>query len=153
MDARCHGRAPKRHHAGGESGGLRVSFDLYVFDGDVPDDEETITEWMEDDSRWGAALTPRLAELVALLERRYPGLDDDPDNSPWASWPLTQAMVDGRCCGFNVAWSHAERISTEMRTLCNQHGLTLYDPQESVVLRPNGSPPRAPAKRRWWQRG
>jgi hypothetical protein len=66
-----------------------VSLDLYVFDGDVPDDKETIGEWMEDDKRWGTALTPRLTTFVAELERRYPGLDDDPDNSPWASWPLS----------------------------------------------------------------
>ncbi len=130
-----------------------VSFDLYVFDGDVPDDEQTIGEWMEDDSRWGTALTPRLAEFVADLERRYPGLDDEPDNSPWASWPLAQAMVDGRCCGFNITWSHAERMSAEMRTLSGQHGLTLYDPQESLLLRPIGFPSVAPVKRRWWHRG
>ena len=82
-----------------------VSFDLYVFDGDVPEDEATIGEWLEDDSRRGTPLTPRLATLVAELEQRYPALDDDPDNSPWASWPLAQAMVDGRCCGFNIASS------------------------------------------------
>lgn len=127
-----------------------MSFDLYVFDGDVPDDEETIGEWMEDDSRWGAPLTPRLAEFVADLERRYPGLDDDSDNAPWASWPLAQAMVDGRCCGFNIAWSRAEAMSTEMRALAAKHGLTLYDPQQGVVVRPASNPP--PAKRRWWKR-
>jgi hypothetical protein len=129
-----------------------VSLDLYVFDGDVPDDEATIGEWLEDDSRWGASLTPRLATFVDELERRYPSLDDDPDNSPWASWPLTQTMVDGRCCGFNIVWSQSERMSAEMRSLCGEHGLTLYDPQESVVLRP-GASSDGPTKRRWWNRG
>ena len=129
-----------------------MSFDLYVFDGDVPEDEATIGEWLEDDSRSGTPLTPRLATLVAELEQRYPALDDDPDNSPWASWPLAQAMVDGRCCGFNIAWSQSEQMSAEMRALCGEHVLTLYDPQESLVLRPNGSP-CVQTKRRWWRRG
>ena len=131
-----------------------MSFDLYVFDGDVPDDETAIGELLEDSARWGTALTPRLAEFVAELEGSYPGLDDgdDFDNSPWATWPLTQAMADGCCCGFNIVWSHAGTMSSEMRVLCGQRGLTLYDPQESLVLRPPDSPPNAPTKRRWWKR-
>lgn len=129
-----------------------MSFDLYVFDGDVPDDEATIGEWMEDDSRWGTPLTPRLATFVAELERRYPSLDDHPDSSPWASWPLTQAMVDGTCCAFNIVWSQSERMSAEIRVLCSEQGLTLYDPQESLVVRPGGSS-LAPKKRPWWKRG
>ena len=44
------------------------------------------------------------------------------------AWPPAQAMVDGRCCGFNVASSQSERMSAEMRALCGEHGLTLYDP-------------------------
>jgi len=97
---------------------VAMSFDLYVFDGDVPDDEDLIAEWLEDDSRWEAPLTPRLAAFVADLERKYPGLDQEADNSPWASWPLAQAMVDGRCCGFNIVWSAAGQLSAEMRALC-----------------------------------
>jgi len=96
----------------------------------------------------GAALTPRLAALVAELEERSPGLDDDPDRSPWGSWPLTRAMVDGRCCGFNNVWSRAEELSAAMRALCAEKGLTLYDPQAGLVLRPRGSP-AAESKRRW----
>lgn len=129
-----------------------MSFDLYVFDGDVPDDEVIIGGWMEDDSRWDAPLTPRLASLVAELERRYPNLDEDPDTSPWASWPLTQSMVDGRCCGFNIVWSQSDQMSADMRALCSECGLTLYDPQESLVVRPGGAGDSA-TKRRWWKRG
>ena len=128
-----------------------MSFDLYVFDCEVPDDDSMIGAWLEDDSQWGTALTPRLASFVATLERQYPGLDDDPEDSPWASWPLTQSMVDGRCCGFNIVWSHAEQLSAAMRSRCSEQGLTLYDPQESLVLRPGGAA-SAPPKRRWWQR-
>ena len=121
-----------------------MSFDLYVFDCDVPDDEEVIGTWLEDDARWDAPLTPRLAEFVAHLEARFPGLADEPDASPWASWPLTQSMVDGQCCGFNIVWSQADQLSDEMRTLCRERSLTLYDPQESLVLRPETPDPTLP---------
>lgn len=127
-----------------------VSFDLFVFDRDVPDDGEQITEMMEDDSRWHAELSPRLAAFVADLEHRYPGLDDEPDDSPWASWPLSaNSMVDGHCCGFNIVWSRAEQMSAEMRALSATHGLTLYDPQDDVVVRTGDT---TQAKRRWWKR-
>ena len=129
-----------------------MSFDLYVFDCEIPDDGKKIGEMLEDDSRWGADLTPRLAAFVAELEQRYPGLDDEPDDSPWASWPLAQAMVDGHCCGFNIVWSRAEQMSADMRALCAANGLTLHDPQDDIVLRPSGSTPTSP-KRRWWRRG
>lgn len=128
-----------------------MSFDLYVFDGDVPDDEAALNNLMDDESRWGTPLTPRLATFVAELERRYPGLDDDPDNSPWASWPLTQAMVGGTCCAFNIEWSQSERMSADIRALCTEQGLTLYDPQESLVVRP-GTSSGTSARRRWWKR-
>ena len=91
-----------------------MSFDLYVFDlGDIPDDEEAIGDLLEDDSRWGAPFTDRLGQFVAEMERRYPELDDRPNDSPWASWPLTDSMVEGRCCGLNMVWSAAEQMSRE----------------------------------------
>jgi hypothetical protein len=119
-------------------GGRRVSFDLYVFDCDVPDDGGAIGELLEDDSRWDAPLSARLAAFVAELEARYPGLDDDPDHSPWASWPLSRsAMLDGRCVGVSIGWSYADRMSSEVRSLCADRGLTLYDPQAERVTRPS----------------
>jgi hypothetical protein len=132
-----------------------MSFDLYVFDrDDLPDDEEAIGQLLEDDKRWGRPLTPRLAALVAELERRYPGLDDEPDASPWASWPLTDSMADGTGVGLNIVWSQSERMSTEVRLLAEQHGLTVYDPQASAVIRSTGpTGEQSPTKpKRWWKR-
>jgi hypothetical protein len=131
-----------------------VSFDLYVFDmADVPDDEEELGELMEDDSRWGTPPTPRLAAFIADLEARYPGLDDDPDGSPWSSWPLGDTMLDGQCAGFNIGWSYADAMSREFRTRCGAAGLTLYDPQEGIVIRPSGNgSPGQQARRPWWRR-
>lgn len=130
-----------------------MSFDLYVFDlADVPDDEGAIGDLLEDDSNWGTPFTERLALFVAELEQRYPALDDQPDASPWASWPLTDSMADGRCCGLNIVWSLAEQMSSEVAAACQRHGLTLYDPQAGVVRRPPSSGARPPRAKWWWRR-
>lgn len=114
-----------------------MSFDLYVFDLDaLPDDGEAIGALLEDESGWGHALTRRLAAFVAELEASYPGLDDDPDGSPWASWPLAgNSAANGRCCGFNILWSAADAVSGEIRDRARRHGLVLYDPQTGEVVR------------------
>lgn len=132
-----------------------MSFDLYVFDMDaVPDDEEELGELLEDDTGWGAPPTPRLVAFIAELSSSFPGLDDDPDGSPWASWPLDQTMLDGRCVGFNIVWSQAEAMSRAFRTRCEAASLSLYDPQESLVIRPAaGGAARPTPPRRWWRRG
>lgn len=129
-----------------------MSFDLYVFDvDDLPEDDEAIGELLEDNSGWDHALTPRLAAFVAELEASYPGLDVDPDGSPWSSWPLqSNSAMRGRCCGFNIAWSAADVMALEMRERTQRHGLTLYDPQSSEVVRPRpaGKPRRGLFRRR-----
>jgi hypothetical protein len=133
-----------------------MSFDLYVFDRDDPrDDEEAIGELIQDDSRWAAPLTPRLAVFVAELERRYPGLDVDSDNSPWASWPLSDSVADGTGVALNIVWSQSEAVSTAVRALAHQQTLTVYDPQASEIISPTPQPstPRVPsARKRWWNR-
>lgn len=65
-----------------------MSFDLYVFDGDVLDDESLIAEWLEDDSRGEAPLTPRLAALVSELERKR-----SPDESHRTNCEDAQVVV------------------------------------------------------------
>jgi hypothetical protein len=126
-----------------------MSFDLYVFDIDgLPEDDARIGALLEDSSAWAAPYTPKLAAFVTELERRYSSANGEPgDDSPWASWPLANSMARGRCCGLNLLWSHAERMSSEIRLLCGQYGLTFYNPQTGIVLEPAGV-----KKRRFWRR-
>ncbi len=131
----------------------KVSFDLYVFDLDhTPSDIDKIHELIEDGSRWGDPLSPKLLAFVTELESAYPGLDDDPDGSPWSSWPLDgNSMVDGQCCGFNIGWSHAEVMLPALTDACVRHQLTLYDPQTGGLVEP--TPASGPAEKRgWWRR-
>ena len=123
-----------------------MSFDLYVFDDpDVPDPGAKLLSLIEDESRWGAPLSPTLREFVGELEAAHPGLDENPDESPWASWPLDgDSLTDGRGCAFNIAWSHSDRMLEEFVERCRRYHLTLYDPQANVVLRPA-------QRRHWWE--
>jgi hypothetical protein len=118
-----------------------VSFDLYVFDLDEPPiDPQVINDLLEDESGWGHELTSRLAAFVADLESSYPGLDADPDGSPWSTWPLAgNSMASGRVCAFNIRWSAAETMSGEIRERAQRHGLVLYDPQTGDIVRPASS--------------
>ena len=128
-----------------------MSFDIYVFDmADVPRGEDEIGELLEDGIDDDGPLTERLAALIAELEGAFPGLDDDPDNSPWSSWPLTQASNHGRAVGFNVRWSMAEPMLADMTARCQRLGLTVFDPQTGTLADP---PPDAPANAERERRG
>ena len=131
-----------------------MSFDLYVFDRDLPDDVVAVGELLEDDNNDGGALTPALAALLDELERRYPDLDDDPDSSPWASWPLQDEVANGTGVALTIRWSRADEMSSELRALANERGLFIYDPQAGIVIRPTGSADRNTSAnpRRWWRR-
>jgi hypothetical protein len=117
-----------------------VSFDLFVFEPDAfPSDPDAMMALLEDEERFGRPLTPRLAAFAADLTAAHPGLDDDPDASPWASWPLDDSIGDGTALFVNIRWSEAERMRVEVERLCSRHGLLLFDPQTDEVVRP-GAP-------------
>ena len=131
-----------------------MSFDLYVFDmEDLPEDDEAIGDLLEDDSAWDQPLTPALAQFVSALEAKFPGLDDDPDNSPWASWPLTQSMANGRGCGFNIVWSAADRMLGEITSSATARGLKVYDPQSGSVNAGTSPGSTGGTRRKWWRKG
>jgi hypothetical protein len=137
-----------------------VSFDLYVFDLDrLPTDDDAMFALLEEDDGPDDELTPALTAFVAELEHRFPSLDDDPDGSPWASWPLTQSVADGRGCAFNIVWSAAEAMNEAIAAAAAERGLLLYDPQGGDTSIPSvdldlvldHAPPK-PAQRSWWKR-
>lgn len=133
-----------------------MSFDLCVFDmGDVPEDLDVLHEWLEDDSGWNAPPTPKLASFIAELESSFPGIEDEAEDdlSPWASWPLTETFAHGRGNSFNIRWSSAESMSGEFRVRCRAAGLTLYDQQEGVLVRPQPATEVTKTRpSRWWKR-
>jgi hypothetical protein len=130
-----------------------VSFDLYAFDIEaLPTDEMALGGLLEDESQWGHPLTDRLATLVRDLEMRYPGLDDDPDGSPWSSWPLGESMMGGHCCGFNIAGSAADQVAPHVTEACQAMGLSLYNPQQGTVIGPAVCAGADRPQRRFWRR-
>ena len=124
-----------------------MSFDLYVFDVDrLPASDRGIAELLEADSEgdsdWDGSFSSRIEAFVAELEEAFPDSDDDPNSSPWASWPLHSGwMLGGRCCAFNIKWSAADRMDADMRPRARRHGLTLYDPQSGDVVPPERETP------------
>lgn len=141
-----------------------MSFDLYVFDLDRLPDGDALFDLLEEGD--DGELTPALTALVAELEHRFPSLDDDSDASPWASWPLTQPVADGRGCAFNIVWSEATTMHEVFVAATAERGLLLYDPQDGEVLTSaevdraieqaitqlDEPPAPGAARRSWWRR-
>jgi hypothetical protein len=132
-----------------------MSFDLYVLDLEAGAGVDAVQELLDDDT---GTLTARLASLVSELEQRFPGLDDDPDASPWASWPLEQPVGGGRGCAFNITWSAAEATTEALIEAASRHQLTIYDPQTDLLVPPSdvrvgsGGRHAAAPRKRWWRR-
>ena len=124
-----------------EGTAIAVSYDLFVFD--YPDADllvlsQELEGLVEDQSGWGQPLTPALSAFLAELVAAYPGLDQDPDNSPWAIMPTEDnSMADGRGIGLAISWSHANATLAVITEACQRHDLILYDPQAGTFGRPD----------------
>ncbi len=115
-----------------------VSFDLYVIEREDDLTLDELYELLEADEGKDlrqAGPGPRTAALLQELEHRWPGPDEDPDASPWSSWPLWQP--EGQDVGgFNIAFSWADEVLPVMVEGCRRHGLVLFDPQGEQVHTP-----------------
>jgi hypothetical protein len=78
-----------------------VSFDLFVSPPSGPATVPEVRQLMEAEEQRlenhaDSVLPPpgpEMARFLGELERRWPSLEDDPDSSPWSSWPLWQLMA------------------------------------------------------------
>ncbi len=142
-----------------------MSLDLFVLDLDVTTTAEVLAQWDPDETD-DVPLTPKLAAFVRTLEAQFPGDTDEAfEESPWSSWPLTQPVMGGRGCAFNIRWSMAPEMGVLMHDLCLEHGLLLYDRDNETLVRPqepigslDADPPAAdpqpePEPKKWWRRG
>lgn len=80
----------------------------------------------------------RLEAFVNQLTKKYPKLDDLPedrlDESPWTSGFDTLENF----CHLPIAWSRIEEVVPYTIKLALQHGLTCLDPQSGRVYQPKG---------------
>jgi hypothetical protein len=99
----------------------------------------------------GDELSPPCTQMTRFLdelERRWPSLEDDPDGSPWSSWPLWQPMAGGGT-GLNIAWSHADSMRPAILEIAARTNVIIYDPQSDQLIHPaHGNPVRRLFKRR-----
>lgn len=132
-----------------------MSFDLYAFPAPGPttvaeahqfleaDEAEGRPRFDRDTGEWLPRPGPQMARFIEELERRWPSLDDDPEDcSPWSSWPLWQPMVGGGT-GFNIRWSYAASVAPVITEIASRHNVIIYDPQADELILP---PPSQPAR-------
>jgi hypothetical protein len=62
-------------------------------------------------------------------------LEEDPDGSPWSSWPLWQPM-EGGGTGLNIRCSQAETMWSCIMDLARSANIIIYDPQSEELIIP-----------------
>lgn len=132
-----------------------MSFDLYAFPPSGPATVPDVHGLMEaEEQRLAGDIGnelpgpgPEMAEFLSELERRWPSLEDDPEGSPWSSWPLWQPIVGGGT-GLNIAWSQADSMRAAILEIAALTNVIVYDPQDDQVIHP----PRGNSVRRLFKR-
>lgn len=76
-----------------------------------------------------------MAKFLSELERRWPGLEEDPVNSPWSGWPLWQPMLNGGT-SLNIRWSRAETMRAAILDIAHSANVIVYDQQAREVISP-----------------
>jgi hypothetical protein len=125
-----------------------VSYDLAVWEGQLPDTNEAAAATFRDlCDRYLAAEdppgpTPRIRRYVEALLARWPDIGDDAGaSSPWASSPLIDEAI-GPIVYFPMVYSQADEAVAFAAALAWAHDLVCFDPQDGG-LRP---PPFDPAE-------
>ncbi|MGW4378790.1 hypothetical protein [Kitasatospora sp. NPDC004531] len=112
-----------------------MSYDLAVWDGERPSDEDAgavFEEFYErhlDSEDVFAEPSPRIESYVEALVERYP---DDVPGSPWASPPV-MGEASGPIVYLLMSYSRAEEVSEYAAALAREHGLVCYDPQGDTL--------------------
>jgi hypothetical protein len=120
-----------------------VSFDLYAFPAPGP---ATVAEarkllknedlsWDSEAGTWLPSPGPEMAAFMDELERRWPSLNDDPDDSPWASWPLWQP-AEGGGTALSISWSFVDSTVPAILEMAARADMIIYDPQTGELTRP-----------------
>lgn len=116
-----------------------MSYDLFVFKGPIPRSEAEFTERLGrfgDGDETAFEPSPQVAAFYEELLRKYPALEDLPEDKVDGSvWAVTPDESD-RLIALNFGWPDAERVAKEVPKLVRKHGLTLMDPQSGVIFRP-----------------
>ena len=76
-----------------------------------------------------------MAKFLGELERRWPGLEEDPNGSPWSSWPLWQPMLNGGT-SLSIRWSRAEEVRQAVLNIAKSANVIIYDQQSREVISP-----------------
>jgi hypothetical protein len=128
-----------------------MSFDLAAWkdddNGTLPSDSEAREIYLKlcNDACGAGLVAPGIEEFYTELTRRYPEIDDVPeeevDKCPW-SLLLNRS---GHHVVMSAVWSPADEIRSAALELAKKHNLILFDPQKGKVV----WPPR-PAKKRWF---
>ncbi|MEV6843071.1 hypothetical protein [Actinoplanes sp. NPDC051411] len=124
-----------------------MSYDLAVWEGARPDDDDAAIEEFEVlyERYLGAGgtvtPTPRIAAYVTALLDRYPDIDTEAGfhDSPWASAPL-MSEASGPLVYFPMVAGRGDETAVWAARVAEEHGLVCFDPQTDQLRTPWGTP-------------
>jgi hypothetical protein len=124
-----------------------MSYDLAVWEGARPDDDDAATEEFEVlyqryvGTGGPSAPTPRIAAYVTALLDRYPDINTEAGfhDSPWASAPL-MSEASGPLVYFPMVASRGDETAVWAAQVAEEHGLVCFDPQTEQLRTPWGKP-------------
>jgi hypothetical protein len=110
-----------------------MSYDLAVWEGDMPADDEAAGEayealyqrYFEDEEQ---PPTPRIHAYVDAVAERWPDLYGHDAQL----YPLSNGLIDeasGPMVYFTIPFSRADEVSAAAAQMAVDHGLICYDPQ------------------------
>jgi hypothetical protein len=123
-----------------------VSFDLYAFPPDGPRTVAEVHQLMDEEEQRlqteeevGDDLPPppgpEMERFLAELAANWPSLENDPDSSPWSSWPLLQPIGGGT--GLNIQWSRADEMRAAVIAVAQNCNVVVFDPQTNEFVLPD----------------
>jgi hypothetical protein len=120
-----------------------MSFDLAVWRSEhTPSDTEArgIYGALLNDMCGAGPKEPGIEEFYTDLTRRYPELDDVPEDGVDQCPGSVKLNRSGHHVIMSAVWSRSKEIRAVALELARKHGLILFDPQEGKVFWPDRSP-------------
>jgi hypothetical protein len=117
-----------------------VSYDLAIWEGDLPADEATFDalfdQYLSGDPH---PPTARILAYAQALEARFP--DPESEEAPWSTGSVVDC-ASGPVLYVPVVYSQANDVAEVAAQLAAEHGLVFFDPQTG------GLPEDSPSRRR-----
>jgi hypothetical protein len=111
-----------------------VSYDLAVWEGDVPQDDKAAAQVFEELYERYFTESPRRphAQIRAYVEELVEKWPENEEDGPWSTEPLID-NASGPIVYFSMVYSRADEVSEAATQIAADHGLVCFDANRNVL--------------------